>query len=65
MVLLLENYSQIVDEQDRTGRTPIYLAAKYNNLDVLQILIQRLKIFFKFALFKVRCSRHKLFQLEH
>ena len=36
---------QIVDEQDRTGRTPIYLAAKYNHLDVLQILIQRWEIF--------------------
>ena len=36
--------SQIVDEQDKMQRTPIYLAAKYNHLDVLQILIQRFLI---------------------
>ena len=39
-------------------RTPIYLAAKYNHLDVLQILIQRSKI-----VFVVTVSRYKNYHI--
>ena len=33
--------AQIVDEQDKMQRTPLFLAAKYNHLEVVQILVQR------------------------
>ena len=33
--------AQIVDEQDKMQRTPLFLAAKYNHLEVVQILVRR------------------------
>ena len=33
-------FFQIIDEQDKMQRTPLYLAAKYNHLEVIKILIE-------------------------
>ena len=32
--------SKLTDEQDKMQRTPLYLAAKYNHLEVMEILLK-------------------------
>ena len=33
-------FLKLTDEQDKMQRTPLYLAAKYNHLEVLEILLK-------------------------
>ena len=40
MKVVFNMFLKLTDKQDKMQRTPVYLAAKYNHLEVMEILLK-------------------------